>query len=415
MKFADMIATVVRYIRGRFLESLMVVIGIALGVGIISSVLAMTSLFTRTMRSGLSLLEVNVRVAQERYMGPQLPVMKLEPEGTPRVNLVYEDMEKAKAASPSVGYAYTQNMIMATRNNQRQEGQRSARDVVSAMTADYFSGYQLKAAKGSLFMKADEEAGAQVVVLGSKRAELLFPGDDPIGKSIKILDIDFKVIGVLAPIENANMYGDMSPDSLAYVPLKSSPQFARMRFLNQITYMAKDEASIRSAVSQLQSFFDASYGAKKITVSARVDQVDQNRQRMMSVFAVILLLAGSGLLIASINILNLMVARVLRRTKSIGISVAIGASKAGIFASYLWESLILGIVGGVLGIGMAFLFSGVLQGILNSGPGRLGSVGLSFPMVGIALILTICVNLIFGIYPAFQASRTNVVDALRAD
>jgi putative ABC transport system permease protein len=232
---------------------------------------------------------------------------------------------------------------------------------------------------------------------------------------MKIQDLDFTVAGVLAPVDNPDLYGDMGPDGLAYIPMMSSPQAQRMRFMPQITFMAKDDASIRAAVAELQSYFDATYGAKKVTVTARADQADQNRRRLMGVFTVILLLAGSGLLIASINILNLMVARVLRRTKAIGISVAIGASKASIFTAYLWESLLLGITGGVFGIGMSFVFSGLLQRIIDSSGMRIGSIGLDLPMIGTALGLTLAVNLIFGIYPAYRASRTNVVDALRAD
>jgi hypothetical protein len=138
----------------------------------------MTGLFTRTMRSGLSLLEIQARVQSDRFMGPDLPVMKLAPEGTPQVNLVYADMARAKAASPDAAYAYTTAMMMATRDDRRQEGPRNARDLVAVVSTEYFDAYKLAVAEGSLF-GASDELGRKTRRPRRQAGGAPLPGDGP--------------------------------------------------------------------------------------------------------------------------------------------------------------------------------------------------------------------------------------------
>lgn len=130
---------------------------------------------------------------------------------------------------------------------------------------------------------------------------------------------------------------------------------------------------------------------------------------------------------AAMNILNLMLARITRQKKNIGIMMAIGASRFDIFKLFLTESLALGAMGGVVGCFIAFLLSWLLQLLLNpdgvggGGPqldvirGAGPEINVTFSIMAVALLLTLILNAVFGIYPAYKASRIEPTDALRSD
>jgi putative ABC transport system permease protein len=141
-----------------------------------------------------------------------------------------------------------------------------------------------------------------------------------------------------------------------------------------------------------------------------MEHTKENMRQLRSLAAGILVLASAGLVIASINILNLMLARVLRRTREIGISAALGASRRQIFRQSLAEALVLGISGGALGLPLSFglvkLMSGIMEGLDVS-------VGLTGVLAG--ALSCIAASVIFGLYPAYLGARVIPADALRGD
>ncbi|MGE5551229.1 MAG: ABC transporter permease [Bacteroidota bacterium] len=182
-----------------------------------------------------------------------------------------------------------------------------------------------------------------------------------------------------------------------------------------LTFAVRDSDMLRPAVNQLKDYFQRKYGPGTVAIASSLDWIERDKRQIVPVLTVIGFMAGCGLLIAALNILNLMVARVLRRTRSIGISAALGASRRTIFQTYLYESLLLGASRGILGLGAAYGLTGLLRGILTRGDTGGPDMNLTWQVLAIAALTTLAVNLIFGVYPAYRAARTNPVDALRMD
>ena len=141
-----------------------------------------------------------------------------------------------------------------------------------------------------------------------------------------------------------------------------------------------------------------------------MDYMKEGLRELRSLATGILVLTSTGLIIASINILNLMLARVLRRTRAIGISAALGAGRRDAFRESLAEALVLGICGGMLGLPLSFVLAKLMSRITQ---GLTVSVGLTGVLAGTASC--IAASVLFGLYPAYLAARVIPADALRGD
>ena len=498
MKFLDTLIITFRHIKGRLLESLMVVIGIALGVGIITSVLALIQAYNTDMGERLNrarLREIQIRAQMDDYDWTTA-MLNIGTSETAEITFTLEDLERAKIECPDVDYGFISGFERFTigdapqpRGGERTatvvQGGGSGRVVVTeqtgrqgaepgpgqgagqpgadrqrppggeagesggsgrpeqtgdaapsaevlspglsptieqffagATTFDYFPAYDLKLAAGSFFTQADIENGRPVLVLGSRLPGQLYPEIDiqelP-GRTLRLNGITYTIIGVLEPVEGEDDSQMFGQNNRGYIPFTVSRMYQRMRRLPQLTFSVQDSGRLKQAYDQLIAFFERKYGEGMIAANSALDMVEHEQKIILPILAVISLFAGVGLLIASINILNLMIARVIRRAKNIGISKAIGASRQNVFKQYLSETLMLGIGGGILGFGAAFGISRFLQNILNPEGIQQGSIVfvITWSILFFALIVALIVNIIFGIYPAYRASKTNTVDVLR--
>ncbi len=298
---------------------------------------------------------------------------------------------------------------------------------LTATTLPYFDFKQFEVALGNWFVAEDIEKGNQVIVLTDKLAKRLFPEEAPIGKQVLISqfgidgDIQYEVIGVLAPLseeQEQNVFFDERAKQ-AYIPVTAAPRYPEVaadgnRDIEFDSFIIGVDAEMDVAKSAeiIQAEMSQRYGELAVVQNYYLSSQSADDQ-VQSIYIIIGIFASLGLVIAVINILNLMLARVLRRTKSVGLSIALGAYKRSIFSQFFLEALLLGIIGAVLGILFSF---GLLQ-IINNIAGMASGMKLVF---GFKEILTGCglgllVSLLFGIYPAYQGAQINPVDALRTD
>jgi putative ABC transport system permease protein len=163
-----------------------------------------------------------------------------------------------------------------------------------------------------------------------------------------------------------------------------------------------------SILRQTREYMYQTYG-DTISVHSAYEAFHEQQQRFVFMGAVVGLFSSLGLVIAAINILNLMLARIYRRIRSIGIAISIGASRKTIFRQFLIEAALLGLVGAL--VGLVISYGGVR--LITAIVGETVSQTLRAQIYGIGVALLI--SLLFGVYPALQASRINPVDALRVD
>ena len=274
----------------------------------------------------------------------------------------------------------------------------------------------LKLLQGAFFLQADEEANAQVCVLGIAAKQKLFGFGEVLNQKIKVNDIWFTVVGVLgdATVEKQEFEGVkiQNPNNDIYIPITTAIRKFDTESveneLNEIVIRIADNADIKeqaSTINNLMSVMHRYVDDYSIVVPEKL--LEQN-QRTQGIFNVVMgAIASISLLVGGIGIMNIMLASVLERTNEIGLRRAIGAKKLDIRMQFMAEAVAISLAGGIIGVGLGYGISKAVAAF--SGWNTIitaASVGLSF---GVSSVI----GLIFGIYPAVQASNLDPIECLR--
>jgi putative ABC transport system permease protein len=297
-------------------------------------------------------------------------------------------------------------------------GSRNTRVTVSGVPANYFPIRNLVVALGDGLYDSDVTAQARVAVLGANVAEDLFPdGEYPLGQSVKIRGIQYKVVGVL---ESKGGMGFASEDDQVFVPIstaqsrlytgrtRNGERAVAIIYAEALDGSLMDEAT-RQITEGLRERHDIAYQDEDdFTIISQTDILDAFNVITNSINLFLGAIAGISLLVGGIGIMNIMLVSVTERTREIGIRKAVGALKRDILVQFLIESLLLSLFGGLLGIALgAVASSGIGSLSADLTPViKVGSVLMSFSFAA-------AVGLVFGIYPAWRAASLRPIEALR--
>lgn len=270
------------------------------------------------------------------------------------------------------------------------------------------------------FFDATEVAGLdRVAVIGLTVVERLFPETYPIGKTIRIGGVNFRVIGVMAEAGSSNVLGGDEND-LIFVPITTAQtrltgerNLSGERPVNNILVQARNEAAIDTVAQQIRqtlreerqiNFRDED----TFQIFTQTDALSSLEQitGLLTIFLAII--AGISLLVGGIGIMNIMLVTVTERTREIGLRKAVGAQKQDIVMQFLIEATVISLLGG--GIGM--LIAAVGAAVVSSLSADL-QVSIQFSSVVLATAISIGIGVFFGIYPANRAASLNPIDALR--
>lgn len=273
---------------------------------------------------------------------------------------------------------------------------------------------------GGFFGEQDVTASSKVCVIGQTVAEKLFQTANPIGETIRVRNIPFRVIGVLAE-KGANIVGD-DQDDVLLMPHSTvrkriigsgfNEVHAIMVSARAIDQMAQAEVEIRNLLASRH----------RIAPGQPNDFNVQNTTEIANIFGVVTgtitamlaAIAGVSLLVGGVGIMNIMLVSVTERTREIGIRMAVGAKSRDILLQFLVESVMLSCVGGLIGflLGVAGA-TGITMAINSFSSGVDWPVVVSLPAAAVAILFAAAVGIFFGFYPARQASRLDPIEALR--
>lgn len=282
-------------------------------------------------------------------------------------------------------------------------------------STDYFAIRNWDAASGGLFTEQDVSSGNKVAVLGATVAEMLFGEDaDPVGQTIRIRNVPFQVVGVLAPKGQSGMGSDN--DDVVIIP-ESAYRTKIQGGLNQyiqgsLMVTAVETDALSRAQAQITELLRERH---KLAADAEDDfrirnmaEIADARQAGTQTLTLLLAsIAAVSLLVGGIGVMNIMLVSVTERTREIGLRMAVGAKPHHILSQFLVEAITLSMIGGFLGIAIGVVAAYVVGG-------QLGWPILFHPGVAIlAVVFSVLVGVGFGLYPAQKASRLHPIDALR--
>jgi putative ABC transport system permease protein len=262
---------------------------------------------------------------------------------------------------------------------------------------------------GSFINENQLRSMARVAVLGPMVAKDLFADSDPIGKTIRINKVNFKVVGVLAPKGSAGFF---NPDDTVFVPLTTMQKIlAGVDYLSQIAISVEN----KDLMSQVQESA-ASVLAQKHRVDPQnpdfsiISQADiiGTLTQVTNTFTIFLAaIAGISLLVGGIGIMNMMLTTVTERTREIGLRKAVGAKKKDISMQFLTEAVMLTFLGGIIGIMLGWILATLVSQFAGI------ATQVSLQAVLLAFGVSAAIGIIFGYYPARRAASLNPIEALR--
>lgn len=385
------------------LRTLLTLLGIIIGVG---AVIAMVSLglgMKENIKNNISRLGsnvLNISSGGRTATGARLAAG----EGA---KLTYEDAEAIvrqvddiAAMSASVYSSY-----------QLVNGNQNWTSRVEGTTPSNFAIQNYELDTGKLFTERDLTSRNRVCVIGKTVADNLFPDGSAIGSVIRVKKAPFQVIGVLKSKGASGM--GMDQDDIVFIPLTTAQsRMMGITHVQRITIQAANENVINDVQAEVEQVLRTRHKIKEgdnddFTVNNMAAIMETMMSTANSITILLGCIAAISLLVGGIGIMNIMLVSVTERTREIGIRKALGATYDNILQQFLIESMVIGVIGGAIGVVVGCGASIIMSKIAG------WNTAISVTAIFVAVVFSVGIGLIFGVYPARKAAIMDPIDALR--
>ncbi len=381
------------------------VLGIVIGIGSVIAMISIGQGAKGTIEASIQSLGSNLVIVMpgaQRGVGIQVNAGRGSAQTLTQedADALKEEMPLANAVAPELTSRY---QITAKGTNTNTQ--------VVGTVPDYPTVRNIELEEGSFISDQNIRSLSKVVVLGpTVRDDLFGEGVSPIGQSIRIRSVQFKVIGVMKAKGGS---GFNNPDNTMYIPLSTAQRFlAGNTSVSQISVQAVDQNSMTELQTQITGLLLERHNISDPTLAdfSTLNQADivATASSVTDTFTILLAaVAGISLVVGGIGIMNMMLTTVTERTREIGLRKAIGAKRKDINRQFLTEAVLLTFSGGLMGI----VFGWTVSLLVSHFEGIATSV--SMYSILLAFGVSAAIGIVFGYYPASRAAKLNPIEALR--
>jgi putative ABC transport system permease protein len=404
MNYSNLFRIAVRALVRNKLRAFLTMLGIIIGVASVIAMLAIGEGSKQKMRKEISSMGTNMVMVMPNFQrrgGVSLGASSSMALKYSDVTALQNEAADISEVSPEV--RANGQVIYSNQNTQT---------TIYGVSEEYLSIRKLEILSGRIFSANETKGMAKVCILGQTVVENLFgSGADPVGMSIRIKNLPFLVIGVLKDKGESGMGQDQ--DDLILAPYTTvQRRLAAIDYINGIYASAVSEEKSPSAIAQVEEILRRTHKLKESTENDfRVMSQSELLKTITSITDIMTYLlgaiAGISLLVGGIGIMNIMFVSVTERTREIGLRMSIGGRGKDIMKQFLAESIILSILGGVMGVVFGYLLARLAGSLMSS------QAIVKTQSVVLAFIVCFVIGVFFGWYPARKAANLNPIDALR--
>lgn len=396
---SDHLSNAYESLKSNRMRSFLTGLGISIGVASVVVVLALSAGVSQIIGKQINALDGNIAVI--RPLSTNSGDITQQQSFAP--STITEPDYAAIKATPGVKLSAPIMIIGGTPT----KGDKKAADSVVIATTPELQDIAKLTIKDGQFL--DAVTNQQTVVIGEQLSIDLFGTDRSAGSTFTVKGQRFTVIGVLKRFNDPINFNTVDFDHAAIIHLAAGKQLSSGGApLQQVNIQANSSAQLSSAIKAIDEMLASAHQGDKDYTIISGDEIARPTSKLFTmVQGVSVAIASISLLVGGIGIMNIMLVSVAERTREIGLRKAVGASNAHIIWQFLIESLIMSLSGGLVGYAAGYIIAFAISTFLTFDP------VFTWQIAGVAAALSLGVGVVFGIYPAFKASRKDPIESLR--
>lgn len=400
MKFFEFLRVAFASILENSMRSFLTMLGIIIGVGSVILLVSMTAGFReylvgQFMGIGTNLIIVSPGKTETKGMGH--PGM----EGVQKMTMA----DAAAVRKNAYALEETSAVIVGTADVRYIERERSV--MVIGTDEAFIKVININVDNGSFITKDDVDASRRVCTIGHTIKSELFGIKNPLGEIVKIGGSGFRIIGIME--RKGAFMGTDDLDDMVYIPVSSAERVFNTDRLFGIRAKARSAVMVDEAKNQIASILKKRHNNKEdFTILTQSSLLSSLTSILKTLSAVLAGIAAISLVVGGIGIMNIMLVSVRERTREVGIRKAVGATKKDILLQFLIESMMLSLIGGTIGILLAYAGGFALSKFVP----QMTPV-MELWNIALATLFSACVGIFFGVYPAYRAANQEIIEALR--
>jgi putative ABC transport system permease protein len=402
MDFMNTFRLALRALSRNKMRSALTMLGIIIGVGAVIAVVSIGQGAQYIVQQGIQAMGTNavfISAGSNRAGGVRQGYGGVKTLTVDDMNAILQEIPLIKQAAPAL--SSRQQVVYGNQNWNTS---------ITGTTPNYFDIRTWPVQAGSAFSDEEVDLAANVCVLGTTVERILFVDENPIGKTIRIGNLPFRVDGVLES-KGQNVTGQ-DQDDVIFAPYTTvQRKISGITWLQFIAASAVSQEASVAAVAPITSLLRERHrirnGDDDFLIRTQADIADLQNQTQSTMTYLLGGIASVSLLVGGIGIMNIMLVSVTERTREIGVRMAVGATEDDVRRQFLVEAVTLSMMGGFIGIILGLIGSALISNLLS------WPTLISGKAIIAAVIFSAAVGIFFGYYPAHKAAQLDPIEALR--